>query len=115
MALCANGWAYVRPLEGCCVVNLGDALVKFSKGGVRSNMHRVVEPPGAQSGVERFSLVYFARPEDEVGLRSLVEGGGEGKEEVGDVVTAKEWILRRAMGRREKDGWERSQGTEDAR
>jgi isopenicillin N synthase-like dioxygenase len=114
MAMCADGWAYVRPLEGCCVVNLGDALVKFSKGGVRSNLHRVVDPPGKQSGVERFSLVYFARPEDEVRLRGLVEGEGE-DEGNDEVVTAKEWILRRALGRREKDGWERSQGTEDGR
>jgi hypothetical protein len=59
--------------------------------------------------VERYSLVYFCRPEDEVLLRSLVEGGG-GEEE--EEVTAKEWILRRALGRREVDGWEKSNGTE---
>jgi hypothetical protein len=59
--------------------------------------------------VERYSLVYFCRPEDEVLLRSLVEGG-DGEEE--EEVTAKEWILRRALGRREVDGWEKSSGTE---
>ncbi|EDU41318.1 PcbC Isopenicillin N synthase [Pyrenophora tritici-repentis] len=105
--LCEDGWAYVRPLAGHCIVNLGDALVKFSNGGFRSNVHRVVAPPGEQGAVERYSLVYFCRPEDEVLLRGLVVGVEEEEE-----VTAKEWILRRALGRREKDGWEKSNGTE---
>ena len=55
------------------------------------------------------SLVYFARPEDEVLLKALV-GDGEGGE---DGVTAREWILRRALGRREVGGWEKSGGTEE--
>ncbi|KAI8938300.1 hypothetical protein NX059_005953 [Plenodomus lindquistii] len=109
MKLCEDGWTYVRPLPGHCIINLGDALVKFSNGRVRSNVHRVVAPPGAQAGTERYSAVYFCRPEDSVVLRGLVEGCGE---EEGEGVTAKEWILRRAMGRRDKDGWEGSGGTE---
>lgn len=109
--LCEDGWTYVRPLPGHCIVNLGDALVKFSKGGVRSNVHRVVAPPGEQGVVTRYSLVYFCRPEDQVVLKSLVEDdGGEGEEE--EEVTAKEWILRRALGRRKTDGWAKSAGTE---
>lgn len=110
--LCEDGWAYVRPLAGHCIVNLGDALVKFSKGGLRSNVHRVVAPPGEQGSVERYSLVYFCRPEDDVLLRGLVVGGDGEEEEEEEEVTAKEWILRRAMGRREVDGWEKSNGTE---
>ncbi|KAF1849159.1 Clavaminate synthase-like protein [Cucurbitaria berberidis CBS 394.84] len=107
--LCEDGWAYVRPLPRHCIVNLGDALVKFSNGLLRSNIHRVVAPPGGQGGVTRYSLVYFCRPEDDVLLKGVVEGEeGEGKE----VVTAKEWILRRALGRRKVDGWAGSGGTE---
>lgn len=110
----------MRPLPGHCIVNLGDALVKFSDGRVRSNVHRVVAPPGEQGEVTRYSLVYFCRPEDEVVLESLVEcgcgegdgGAMEGKDGDGERVTAKEWILRRALGRREKGGWEKSKGTE---
>lgn len=108
--LCENGWTYVRPLPGHCIVNLGDALVKFSNGILRSNIHRVVAPPGEQGRVTRYSLVYFCRPEDDVMLKSLVEGGDEDEEE--EEVTAKEWILRRALGRRKADGWEGSAGTE---
>ena len=67
-------------------------------------MHRVMPPPGKQASVAKYSVVYFSRPEDEVLLRRL-EGGdvipelgeGEGEEEV---VRSKDWILRRAMGRR---------------
>ncbi|KAF2264206.1 Clavaminate synthase-like protein [Lojkania enalia] len=106
--LCKDGWTYVRPLPGHCIVNLGDALVKFSNGELRSNIHRVVAPPGEQAKVTRYSLVYFCRPEDDVRLRSLVECG----ETEGECVTAKEWILRRALGRRKVDGWEGSGGTE---
>jgi isopenicillin N synthase-like dioxygenase len=107
--LCEDGWTYVRPLPGHCIVNLGDALVKFSSGILRSNIHRVVAPPGDQGSVTRYSLVYFCRPEDDVVLRSLVQGGEEDEEEV----TAKEWILRRALGRRRADGWKESEGTEE--
>ncbi|KAF2727822.1 Clavaminate synthase-like protein, partial [Polyplosphaeria fusca] len=110
-ALCADGWTYVRPLPGHAVVNLGDALVKFSGGRLRSNVHRVVGPPGQQGKETRYSLVYFCRPGDEVRLRSLVESVGEGDED-GEGATAKEWILRRALQRRKVDGWEKSGGTE---
>jgi isopenicillin N synthase-like dioxygenase len=107
--LCEDGWTYVRPLPGHCIVNLGDALVKFSDGALRSNIHRVVAPPGEQGSVTRYSLVYFCRPEDDVLLKSLIEGGSKDAEEQ---VTAKDWILRRALGRRKADGWEKSSGTE---
>lgn len=107
--LCEDGWCYVRPLPGHCIVNLGDALVKFSGGRLRSNIHRVVAPPGRQGEITRYSLVYFCRPEDDVILKSLVDSG----EQEEDGVTAKEWILRRALGRREPGGWEKSGGTEE--
>lgn len=68
------------------------------------------------------SLVYFARPEDEVLLKPL---DGESEmvkearkrlgEEDGEEVTAKEWILRRALGRRVGGDWKTSGGTEGGR
>ena len=54
-------------------MNLGDAMVKFSAGILRSNIHRVVSPPGQQADHTRFSLVYFARPEYDV-LMERLEG-----------------------------------------
>lgn len=108
-SLCQDGWCYVKPLPDHCIVNLGDALVKFSSDKLRSNIHRVVAPPGRQGEITRYSLVYFCRPEDDVILTSLVQGGKRDNEGV----TAKEWILRRALGRREPGGWEKSSGTEE--
>jgi isopenicillin N synthase-like dioxygenase len=111
--LCQDNWAYVRPLPGHAIVNLGDALVKFSGTRVRSNIHRVVPAPGEQGKLTRWSLVYFCRPEDDVVLEDLTrEGKAEGEAEAEEKVTAKEWILRRALGRRKADGWKESGGTE---
>jgi hypothetical protein len=45
-------------------------------------------------------------------LKNLVTGG-EGKAGEEEEVTAKEWILRRALGRRKEGGWEKSGGTEE--
>lgn len=38
-------WRYVRPEPNCAIINLGDALVEWSGGILRSNMHRVTYPP----------------------------------------------------------------------
>ena len=69
------------------------------------------------------SLVYFARPEDEVLLKALRESEvireaseSEGiREEDEEEVTAKEWILRRALGRRVGGNYGKSEGTEGGR
>ena len=93
-------WTYVKPLAGHCIVNLGDAMVKFTNGILRSNIHRVVSPPGEQARQTRYSLVYFARPEDEVMLKRL-EGSDvipqmkDGQSD--DVMSSKEWIELQAM------------------
>lgn len=91
-----GSWAYVRPLPGHAIVNLGDALVKFSGGVLRSNIHRVATPPGKQRESPRLSLVYFMRPGDDVILRRLTGGIiPEGEEE--EEVTAKKWIIDKAI------------------
>lgn len=99
------GWCFVRPLPRHAVVNLGDAMVKFTNGLLRSNVHRVASPPGAQASHTRYSLVYFARPGDEVRLKRLkgsdvIPALPEG--EVEEEVSAKEWIVGRATGKRVK-------------
>lgn len=100
-------WTYVKPLPGHCIVNLGDAMVKFTNGLLRSNIHRVVSPPGEQAKETRYSLVYFSRPEDEVVLKTL-EGSvvipklkeGDSEEEQ---MNSKEWIKLQAMRLRKID------------
>lgn len=116
-----GGWAYVHPLPGHAIINLGDALVKFSAGILRSNIHRIAIPPGAQGDVVRYSLVYFSRPVDEVLLRPLRDsplidrqaGPPTGEEEF----NSKEWILRRVLSTRPGKYFdlEKAKGTEDIR
>ncbi|GKZ24016.1 hypothetical protein AbraIFM66951_010514 [Aspergillus brasiliensis] len=111
-------WTYVRPLPGHAIINLGDAMVKFTNGLFRSNIHRVVAPPGEQAGFTRYSLVYFARPEDEVLLRRLeserIPALGEGVVE--EEISSKDWVIRRALGKRVDLGrpvdYEKALGTE---
>lgn len=52
-------WKYVKPLQGHAVVNLGDVISLLTNSLYRSNVHRVLDPPGAQAGHTRYSLVYF--------------------------------------------------------
>jgi isopenicillin N synthase-like dioxygenase len=93
-------------------------MVKFTNGLFRSNIHRVAAPPGQQADWTRYSLVYFSRPEDDVVLKRL--DGSERIPELrdGDVeeeVNSKDWIIRRALGKRADLGeidFEKSAGTE---
>ena len=115
-------WCYVKPIPTCAIINLGDAMVKFTNGLLRSNIHRVNSPPGAQGEAMRYSLVYFNRPEDHVILKRL-EGSDMipplGPDEHEDEVTSKDWIIRRALGHRVKlnpdaaTDWDKWRGTED--
>ncbi|OAX83322.1 hypothetical protein ACJ72_02322 [Emergomyces africanus] len=118
-------WCYVRPLPGHAIINLGDAMVKFTNGLLRSNIHRVVSPPGPQAETTRYSLVYFARPEDDIILKRL-EGSDcipplTLRDETGAVVEeeevkSKDWIIRRALGNRpalhKEIDYEKNMGTE---
>lgn len=83
-------------------------MTKFTGGLLRSNIHRVVSPPGEQAEETRYSVVYFSRPEDEVVLKRL-EGGiipkGEDDEEA---MNSKEWIKLQAL-RLRKVGVEKSE------
>ncbi|KAI7473083.1 Clavaminate synthase-like protein [Hortaea werneckii] len=116
-------WCYVKPLKGHCIVNLGDAMVKFTAGVLRSNIHRVVSPPHGQEHMTRMSLVYFARPEDDVVLKALeasemvktkrMDQRREGRDD--EEITAKDWVLRRALGRRVGGDYATSGGTEAGR
>ena len=89
-----SNWVYIRPEPGCAVVNLGDAMVQWSGGVLRSNIHRVATPPGQQASCPRYSLAYLLRPEAAASMRRL-EGGDiipratDGKQE--DSLCAQDW------------------------
>ncbi|KAL4929911.1 uncharacterized protein BDV17DRAFT_297881 [Aspergillus undulatus] len=57
-------WSYIPPRPGHAVVNVGDSLRFLSKGALASSLHRVVPPPLPHSlGQDKFSCIYFLRPE----------------------------------------------------
>jgi isopenicillin N synthase-like dioxygenase len=100
-------WVYVKPMPGHAVINLGDAMVKFTNGALKSAKHRVVPSPGEQGGLDRYSVVYFVRPCNESLMKPVgnfdkgdhVKVGG--KVNVGDddnvVYTAGDWMVKRAI------------------
>ncbi|KAF8154117.1 hypothetical protein B0H34DRAFT_784130 [Crassisporium funariophilum] len=66
-------WKYVKPIPAHAICNIGDALNLLSGGILKSCVHRVVPPPGKQAEHERWSLVYFTRPTNEIHLGALVD------------------------------------------
>lgn len=65
-------WSYVRPRHGHVVINVGEALARFTGGILKPVFHRVNCAPGAQSSLDRYSISYFIRPEDNVLFKRLV-------------------------------------------
>lgn len=55
-------WYFIKPRPGHAVVNVGDSLRFLSQGRLASNLHRVVPPPNS-AGQDKFSCIYFLRPE----------------------------------------------------
>ncbi|KAI0666079.1 Clavaminate synthase-like protein [Trametes maxima] len=122
----SDKWYYVKPIPGHAICNIGDALNIFSGGILRSNIHRVVPPPGEQAQHERWSLVFFTRPNDDVVLRALTQQSAQianavekaPLEKYAPEVTAKEWLVRRVGSQRVAnykgaESWKERQGTED--
>lgn len=57
-----DDWSFIPPRSGHAVVNVGDSLRFLSKGVLASSLHRVVPPPDS-AGQDKFSVIYFLRPE----------------------------------------------------
>ncbi|KAL5485864.1 hypothetical protein ACEPAI_6906 [Sanghuangporus weigelae] len=101
----SEDWYYVLPIPGHAVCNVADTLSLFSGGILRSNMHRVVPPPGVQSAYPRWSVAYFMRPANDVKLRALEESPAikealvrmspEERERYFPNVTQGQWLARR--------------------
>lgn len=67
-----ENWLYVKPpSDTCCIVNIGDTLAKYTGGVFNTARHRVIAPPGEQAGHVRYSLAYFARPDQRAPMKTL--------------------------------------------
>ncbi|KAF2794307.1 oxidoreductase [Melanomma pulvis-pyrius CBS 109.77] len=89
-------WSWVKPQPGCLIVNLGDAMVQWSGGLLRSNVHRINYAPGLQRLVDRYSLAILVRPERNASMKRLVGEPVEGEED-GEGLSAWEWEVKKAM------------------
>jgi len=119
-------WLYVKPIPGHAICNVGDTMTIFTAGILRSNLHRIVPPPGEQKNQDRWSVVYFTRPAYKVYLKALVEdspliaeaaaNAPPGKYDTGE--TAGEWVFRRVKYHRIKnrtgpESWRANRGVEE--
>lgn len=91
-----NGWSWVKPRPGHLIVNLGDAMVQWSGGRLRSNVHRINHAPGAQRTVDRYSLALLMRPEKDASMKSLIVTGDPKFDD--EQLSAWEWEQRQTMG-----------------
>lgn len=113
-------WYDIPPKNGYAIVNCGDALSLFSGNVIRSNVHRVTSHASRGSSSPRYSLGYFARPENDQILRPLrsplIQTPHLELEKTEGIRTS-EWILRRSYGRlldryQGKESWVATTGTE---
>jgi isopenicillin N synthase-like dioxygenase len=68
-------WAYVQPLPEHAVIGIGDTLRYMSQFRLHSNLHRVVPTTGTIEQQDRYSFMYFMRPD-----RNTTVKGPEGNE-----------------------------------
>ena len=100
-----KNWQFVRPEPGCAIINLGDAMVKWTNGLFKSPYHRVTYAPGEQANRVRYSVAYLVRPENETPMKRL-----QGSEmipplkegEVEEDITAAEWHHKQSEKHRAK-------------
>ncbi|CAF1350362.1 unnamed protein product [Rotaria sordida] len=60
-----NTWYPVEPYNDMIVVNFGDAFEYWSKGFIKSTVHRVIMPTiDSTKENERFSITFFCHPND---------------------------------------------------
>lgn len=90
-----GAWRWARPEPRCLIVNLGDAMVQWTGGLLRSNVHRIRYPPGQQRYFDRYSLAILARPERDASMKRRI---GQDLDDAEDSnLTAWEWEVRKTM------------------
>ncbi|THH08442.1 hypothetical protein EW146_g8989 [Bondarzewia mesenterica] len=66
-------WRWVKHIDNALVINSGDVLDLLSGGYYKSAIHRVVQPPEDQRGLDRVGVFYFCYTDDDVRLQPLMD------------------------------------------
>ncbi|KAH8699106.1 Clavaminate synthase-like protein [Talaromyces proteolyticus] len=92
-------WKYVAHTPGAIIVNAGEIVKWWTGDYFKAAIHRVIEPPKDQRGHDRSSVFYFAVPNDDVVINTLLEespvlraAGVERAHRPEDAPTSKEWV-----------------------
>lgn len=64
-------WLPVPVVPGAVLVNIGDAMQRWTNDVFRSTPHRVVNPPGVEQERSRYSIALFCDPNPEVEIACL--------------------------------------------
>lgn len=64
-------WIAAPPIPGTVVVNVGDAMQRWTNNQLCSTPHRVVIPTGADASLSRYSVALFCDPNPEVEIACL--------------------------------------------
>ncbi|ESZ89518.1 2OG-Fe(II) oxygenase family oxidoreductase [Sclerotinia borealis F-4128] len=94
---------YVKPYPASITVNIADSLSFLTNGYLKSSIHRVIAPPPDQAHLDRYGVLYFVRPENNLILEPvpspLLDRLGLLKDdpEAGPELTAGEWVRARVQ------------------
>ncbi|CAL5875253.1 uncharacterized protein PFLUO_LOCUS9557 [Penicillium psychrofluorescens] len=95
-------WKYVRHVSGAIIVNAGEIMMWWTGNYFKAAVHRVIQPPSDQRGHNRSGFFYFAVPNDDVVINTLLEESPVLRAHVkqkwfpdGEAPTSKEWCNNR--------------------
>jgi isopenicillin N synthase-like dioxygenase len=69
-----ENWLYIKPEPGHALVNIGDTLLEWTGGVLRSSLHRVLTAPGEQALIGRQSVAYLVRAYNSASMQRLKGG-----------------------------------------
>ncbi|KAH7160439.1 flavonol synthase [Dactylonectria estremocensis] len=116
-----ESWKWAKPLDGSLTVNAGDAYSFLTGGYIKSTIHRVSVPPKDQRHVDRLGLLYFARTQNDVALKTVdspvlkregftqneFEAGGHPTPTMGEFTRLKQtWQQKKGVSHEKHDGVE---------
>ena len=88
-------WLHAPSIPGAAIVNVGDLLMRWTNGQLRSVLHRVVPPEGEAARRPRYSATLFYEPRHEVIISCLEPCQSATKPALYPPVTAGERIAER--------------------